>query len=196
MTILRLSNLPPLVRDLVANEIRAPERITWMAQPRAGRLARQTIPIVLFASFWTAFSCYWLVGALGAVTQGPTGYERLFPLFGLPFLLIGLGMLSSPLWALRRARRTVYLVTDRRIVIIEGGPRGARIRALEPAQIARLERRQRPDGSGDLLVFCLGQTPDRTQLGFYGVPDIRRVEELVLALIKHHAVPSSTQGAG
>ena len=37
-----------------------------------------------------------------------------FPLFGLPFVLIGLGMLTAPHWAKRKALRTAYAVTDRR----------------------------------------------------------------------------------
>ncbi len=63
---------------------------------------------------WTASSA----------TSRTGGSWLFFPLFGVPFLLIGLGMLAAPLWAYLRTRGTVYAVTEGRAVIILGG--GAR----------------------------------------------------------------------
>ena len=45
----------------------------------------------------------------------------LFPLFGLPFVMVGVGMLSSPFWLRRRAKRTCYALTDRRAILWEAG---------------------------------------------------------------------------
>jgi hypothetical protein len=42
----------------------------------------------------------------------------LFPLFGVPFVLIGLGMLAAPYWMRRKAQNTVYALTDKRALIL------------------------------------------------------------------------------
>ena len=42
-------------------------------------------------------------------------------LFGLPFVLVGLGMLLAPFAAFRSARRTVYVLTNKRFMTITEG---------------------------------------------------------------------------
>ena len=46
------------------------------------------------------------------------GAFMLFPLFGLPFLLVGLAMVSSPFLVGRKARRTACCVTNQRAMQI------------------------------------------------------------------------------
>src|SRR5262249_58082412 len=50
-----------------------------------------------------------------------------------------------------RVNHTLYLITDRRVAIMEGG-RPYSVRSLAPAMLTHLVRRERPDGSGDLIV--------------------------------------------
>jgi len=113
------------------------------------------------------------------------------PLFGLRFVLIGLGMFSSPFWAARAALRTVYVVTDRRALVIRSGlGRGVSVRSFEPEKLGDLRREQLPDGSGN-LVFGQDLNVNRSgsrytsSYGFMAVPDVRAAEEQVLALTRH-----------
>jgi len=186
-------NLPSDAQRIIDAELAPGERLVWSAQPRAGRFALQTIPLVLFGIPWTVFALSWSgMAAWGtsrmAGTGGP-GLFRLFPLFGLPFVLIGLGMLSSPWWAIRKARRSAYALTDRRAILCLAGWRGTvTIRSFEPAQLTDLRRKQRADGSGD-LVFAVdwSQTDNNTRstdVGFIAIPDVKEVEDLVRALVE------------
>ena len=184
--------LPEPVRLLVEAELQPGEGVRWVEQPIPGKVARKALPTVLLALAWTAFSLFWIWGAWGATCNGKvTDEARLFPLFGIPFVLVGLGMLSSPLWVMRSAKRTVYLVSDRRALVIRGGWGGnVTVRSFEPEKLADLRREQNADGSGDLVfgqdvrVGAKGREYT-VDYGFLAVPNVREAEEYVRALARH-----------
>jgi len=67
----------------------------------------KSIPIVLFGIPWTAAALFWM--ALTSGFEMPNfnfkdGFD-VFPLFGIPFVFIGLEMLSSPLRMIRKAKK-------------------------------------------------------------------------------------------
>src|SRR5688572_15650599 len=178
------TRLPPQLRLLVESELQSGERITWMEQPIPSRMARMTLPIVLFGIPWTAFALFWTAGAAWGTSKmehGP-GLFSAFPLFGLPFILIGFGMLSSPYWARRKARRSAYVLTDRRAILFTAGWRGSvTIRTFEPERLTDLRRKQHTDGSGD-LVFAQDIRRDNADVGFLAIREVKAVEELVRVL--------------
>jgi hypothetical protein len=179
--------LPPDLDALVRDELGPGERPLWAAQPLAGRTALQACLIWLFAVPWTAFSVFWTVMAASAA-GAMDGWGVIFPLWGTPFVAVGLAMLSAPVWAWRGARRTLYAVTDRRAVVFTAsGFRGISVRTFAPAALADVRRTERPDGSGD-LVFSRTTTVDSdgdrstTDAGFLNVADVRGAEGAVRAL--------------
>lgn len=186
--------LPAPVRALVEAELRPGEGIRWLAQPIPARLAATMLPVVLFAIPWTAFAVFWVWGAAqaGACATSPSLEARLFPLFGVPFILIGLGMFASPLWVMRAARRIVYVVTDGRAIVLRGGlAGGVSARSFEPEKLGDLRRDQRADGSGSLVFgqdIVTGRNGRRAvDYGFLAVPNVREAEEFVRALARHAA---------
>lgn len=178
--------LPPQVQALVDAEIAPGERVLWQAQPLPSGFARGGICLTLFGIPFTGFAVFWIVMASGATHIGVWGF--LFPLFGLPFLLAGLGMLSAPLWMRWQAGRTAYVLTDRRAVILSPGLFSRSVRTFEPERLGHLQRRERADGSGD-LVFETQHWRDsdgdrRTrEVGFIAVPEVKLVEQMVRALV-------------
>jgi hypothetical protein len=192
-----LMQLPDSLRALVQAELQSAESVTWLEQPIPGRAARATWPVVLFSVPWTAFAVFWMVGAAWGTSRAhETGPFRVFPLFGLPFVAIGLGLFTSPFWARRSARRTVYLLTDRRAIVLCGGwGDTVNVRSFEPAALTDLRRSQHADGSGD-LVFTqdvqLGRRGDTrsTNVGFLAISDVKSVEERVRALAERRAAPA------
>jgi hypothetical protein len=187
-----ISELSPQLRSLVDAEVKSGERIMWLDQPIPGRIARATIPIVLFAIPWTAFAIFWIAGASGFKRPDFSHGFGFFPLFGIPFLLVGVGMLSSPFWARRAARRCIYVLTDRRAIIIRGSWRGSvSVRSVEAEGLTDLQRKQNADGSGD-LIFSQDIRPagnggrQLTAVGFLAVRDVKSVEDRVRALVKRY----------
>ena len=184
--------LPEPVRASVEAELAPGEGIRWVAQPIPARMARASLPMVLFAIPWTAFALFWMWGAAQGSSDAP-GPFQFFPLFGLPFVLIGLGLFTSPFWLLRSARRTVYVVTDRRAIVICGGWRnGVSVRSFEPEKLTDLRRDQRADGSGDLVFGQDEQVGSKgrrykVDYGFLAVANAREAEEYVRALARSAA---------
>lgn len=171
---------------LIQQELEAGEILLWAGAPNPKRHLWTNLPIVLFGIPWTAFSIFWVVMAFsmgGHAPNEPTGFRIFFPLFGVPFILIGLGLLSTPYWAYRNALNTAYAVTSKRLIILVNG-KSRRVQSFLPADIGLLERSEKQDGSGD-LIFSRKTSSDgdggRTtqSIGFMGIPDARRVEQIV-----------------
>jgi hypothetical protein len=135
--------LPPELATLVDDELASGERIVWVGQPIPSRYAFPSLGIVLFAIPWTAFAIFWMAAASGFKLPDLARGSGLFSLFGVPFVLIGLGMLSTPFWMLRKARRTAYVITDQRALVVDCGAWGrVSLRSFEPAGLTDLRRDQ------------------------------------------------------
>jgi hypothetical protein len=180
-------NIPlhPDTQRLLQNELRPGESLLWQSAPIARRHWLATLPILLFAIPWTAFAIFWM-------TMAARG-SALFALFGLPFLGIGCAMLSAPWWAARMARRTGYALTTDRALILTPAPwgGGVSVRAFAPDELANVERVQRADGSGDLILAreqvrgAKGRTHEK-KTGFIGVPAVQSVQVRLDELARAH----------
>lgn len=107
-----------------------------------------------------------------------------------PFLLIGIAALSSP-WRYRwRMQRTLYLLTNRRAIVLE--PRWCRMRvrdfALQPDMVKQVV--SEPQGHGDIIFtkerrwqfggrrIYYGWSP----VGFLAVSQVQRVAQMIAEL--------------
>lgn len=93
------------------------ERILWTGQPGQGVIfTARDIPLTLFFLVWTG------VPTFGVVSQGLKG-NWAFPIFALPFFVVGTYMLVFRYFfdAWMRAR-TFYAITDRRVLIWRDAP--------------------------------------------------------------------------
>jgi len=191
-----LSNLkiPKELRRKIESELQPGEFIRWVEQPIPHFFTAASIASVLFAIPWTSFSIFWMWGALGSelpdLREGLRP-QHLFALFGLPFVLSGFGMLSSPVWVWQAARKTVYLVTDKRAISIEGGWSTA-IRSYFPDQLKDVYRKERADGTGDVIILIKrwkdSDGDDRSEeIGFLRVRNPREVENILKRLAQNNA---------
>ena len=150
-------------------------------------LWRGSLALLIFGVPWTAFAVFWTLGAAGLIGKfsreaGLWGY--IFPLWGLPFIFIGLVMLSAPYWAARAARRTIYAITDRRAIIWIPKVWGEKeVRSFEPRRLLSMTRRERADGSGDLVFEQFretnGSSTTTIRRGFMGLADVRDAEAVL-----------------
>src|SRR2546428_13712834 len=85
-------------------------------------MALSALPAMAFGVPFSAFSIFWMTMAHSMTSHSPMpgGAFNFFPLFGTPFLLVGLGMLTSPLWAYVGAGRIQDAVTNKRPSIVAG----------------------------------------------------------------------------
>lgn len=178
----------PALAQALRRELLTGERVLWSASPRGGWLLGG-FAAWLFAIPWTVFALGWEAAAFAPWFANKTpdairwGFGIVFPLFGLPFIAIGFWMLSRPIQAIRQARRTLFALTDRRVIrLVEGRRREVQSVLLD--QIGPIDRRERADGHGDLAIQTHSRVDsdgDRITEKFLicGVPEVARLERLL-----------------
>ena len=183
----RIAVIEPELRRAIDAELDAGERIVWLRQPVPWLLWRGTLAVLIFGVPWTAFAVFWTLGAAGLVgsTARATGWwAYIFPLWGLPFIFIGLVMLSAPYWAARAAKRTIYAITDRRAIIWIPKAWGEKeVQSFEPRRLLSITRKERTNGSGDLIFEQFrethGSSTTTIRRGFMALRDVRDAEEVL-----------------
>jgi hypothetical protein len=168
------------------------ESLYWSGAADPSRAALSALPAAIFGIPFAGFALFWINGAYHAsshISKRPDAFAKgfsFFPLFGLPFLIIGLGIVLAPLWAYLTGRSTVYAVTNQRVMVITGGARRS-VRSLTPADIVAVEHRERPDGSGDIVLLTnalmrSNNSVSQVKVVLCGIPNVKQVAEQVMTL--------------
>jgi hypothetical protein len=190
-----LDDLPPSFLKKIRAEFDG-EAIKWAGRPDRWKAFWSALPIWIFAVPWTVFALAWtnfaLTGFFSAIDQAPDGSMKLmsivFPLFGLPFVLIGLGMMGAPFWAWWKARRTVFVLSDQRVATALAG-RTFNVTSVDLAWIASVHRQEKRTGSGTLnlgMGFYRNFDGDKVEktVVMTGVPDVAELERLIVGTIR------------
>ncbi len=182
------------LRASVQAELDRGEKLLWFGAPLPERVAEQEKGVGNASIFGAAFVVLWLcvIGFVGG-SAAQAGAPIMFPLVASGMFLLGLfmlghvlGLANSPAKAAAQARSTVYAVTDKRLLVLVAG-QGAR--SYTPRDIERVERRDTPDGRGDVL-FAREREDGYLdsnhhhherwkELGFFGIENAREVERLI-----------------
>ncbi|MFG1291995.1 hypothetical protein [Xanthobacter versatilis] len=180
------------------------ERILWTGQPGQGVIfTARDIPLTLFFLVWTGFPTF------GVVSQGLKG-NWAFPIFALPFLVVGTYMLVFryffDVWI--RAR-TFYAITDRRVLIWRDAPGPWRsFMALDRSRIDVTEWAGSPERGTVYLADSAalragsfrtsGFQLQNTRPQFYAIAEPERVFNLLQQPVQGNLRPPApaTSGAG
>ena len=177
--------IPQNLKDLVQRELGEYEQVYWLGMPTPSYFNANSKALFFFAIPWTAFAIFWMCGAAGfKMPDFSSGFE-LFPLFGLPFVLIGIGMLLSPFWEFKKGKNTIYAITNNRALIIEDR-NSTTIRSYRPESLQDSYRIEHRDGSGTIIFGKAEKEIEKNdQLlpkGFMHVQNPRQVEKLIKEL--------------
>lgn len=148
----------------LSRELRDGERVMWRG-PQIGRVSMKAFGMYIFAVPWTAFALLWVaMASAGVASSEVEGWASLFswafPLFGLPFVAVGLGMLSMPFLPLWEGGKVLFAVTNKRALRLRLG-RTLDIKSCPANRIGQIEREERRDGSGSLkLAVSVGRDSD------------------------------------
>lgn len=186
---------PSEAQFMVQSELQPGESLQWTGTADAGRSALSALPAAIFGIPFAGFALFWMTAAFrgthamskSASSNPIAGVFSFFPLFGLPFLLIGLGIVFAPLLVYRKALKTVYAVTDKRVLVITDG-RNRTTRSCTPADIISVDHRERAGGTGDVIIRTNSVVPygnnslSQMTIGLLGVNNVKEVARLVLNL--------------
>jgi hypothetical protein len=171
------------------------ENLLWSGQPKQGvRLQASDWFAIPFSIFWCGFVFVWEAMALGIgfgvhaqnAPRGAAWLAWIFPLWGVPFVVIGVYMLVGRFFvdAMRRTK-TWYGITNRRLIIYKA-LFTSNVTSYDFETLTNLQLIERKDNSGDIvfgtpvvndnLANSFGQrrryaaTP-----GFYLLPSARQI---------------------
>ncbi len=176
------------------SELQSGESLYWTGTADPCRAALSALPASIFGIPFAAFALFWITQAYHATSAMSKSSNNafakgfaVFPIFGLPFLLIGLGIVLAPLWAFLKGANTVYAVTNQRVMIITGGGNRS-VKSYTPADIVSVEHRERPDGSGDIaittnaVVRSSNNFTSQVKVALCGIPDVKQAVQQVIQL--------------
>jgi hypothetical protein len=174
------------------------EKLLWAGQPKQGvRLQPQDVFLIPFSLFWGGFAFVWetiaILGVLGFLSphhNGGAPEAMIMPIFGIPFVLIGLYLIVGRFFYDAASRRkTFYAVTDRRAIILKE-MWSINVMSYDFYSLGTLNLTERADGSGAILFgnsspFSMLSTAGwpgmgrYTVPGFYLLPDAKNVYNFI-----------------
>src|SRR5579859_7422196 len=190
---------PSEAQFMAQSELQPGESLQWTGTGDPRRATLTALPASIFGLPFTCFAVFWMMTAYrgthavsrSASANPVAGAFSFFPLFGLPFLLIGLGIVFTPLLVYFKGLKTVYAITDKRVLVIIGG-RTRTVRSCTPADIVSVDHRERDGGTGDVIIRTNSIMQTRNSLsqmtiGLLGVSNVKEVARLVLNLHSQRA---------
>ena len=166
-------------RQMVEANLMQNEEVLWVGKPVPRLFSASNLGAFIFSLPWLAFISFWTF--MAAQTS------LAFAAFSIPFWCIGIGLFSSPWWGLRKQKRTVLVITNRRAMELYPGFFGAmksHVWPLEPGMVKSCTVRK--DGSGDLILgYETRHSKNGTHTvaqGFMNVPEVRRLEQFLYEL--------------
>ena len=192
-------------RGLVEQQLESDEQVVWWGRPRSSAMVRLSLRRDR-VFFGVLCICVAMLAAVTIYRDVRDGKDVNWPAsaVGVVFVGVGVWLVMSPLWARRRAKKTVYALTDRRAMIITVG-RHTTVRSLGPGDLEEVPiKRQRRDGSGDLVLqrrvsYYAGGRGTRQRVvetGFFGVEDVDEVEKKFRELIRKWSDERSRNSQG
>lgn len=220
-------SLPDSARNMIMNELAEGESVLYLERP----IPRDKLPIFAYFPFligllWSGFLTFFFSDLFstfnqppGAKVQVPSAGERIFTvIFCIPFVIVGIALLTSPIWIRMRLRKTAsktfYLVTDRRVLVFDGGyrgedaltlvsevlqprfSRGIDIRSYTWNKIGSIRKILRVDGSGDLIfgeplfTIAIFLMREIHRDGFYSIPNVAEAEKILTTRIQAAEKPA------
>lgn len=188
--------LPLHVVEAVKRET-AGRTVHWVGQSDARVAFWWTTLVWLFAVPWTAFAVGWELAVIGALFSGAsdtmpsamrTGLSIIFPLWGLPFIAIGVVMLATPFWVARACRNTAHVIVGHELMDVTANRgRMVTVKRFNAREVRKIERTEKPDGSGTLKIttgWHKDSEGDKVENAerWIGIPDVGHVEALILKL--------------
>jgi hypothetical protein len=178
---------PASIAEAVSRELLG-EGVLWAASPDRWAYARKYWKTALFGIPFTAFAIFWTYGAASNIpAKSGQGFGLFFPLWGLMFVLFGLSMLLSPLWAAWTAGSVYYVVTERRAVIFEKKLK-LNIQSFSRSSVAGYERVSSGGVGGSIIFQRIADRSGRgtrvREIGFIGLPEYAGAEQALRRLVE------------
>lgn len=135
----------------IQRELDSGEKLIWADMPKQGVIFRGfDVFMIPFSLLWGGFAIFWEIMALSIPNEeaGAAGY--VFPLFGIPFVLIGLYLIFGRfVHDSKRRANTFYGLTNQRAIMISG-LFNKEVKSLNLASLSDVSLTEKGDMSGTI----------------------------------------------
>jgi hypothetical protein len=158
------------------------ESVAWSMQPRPYVYIVRGLSSIAYGTTWAVLGAFWYHGAMLAPWDG---WWKLVPVLSLPFIFAGLSFFIWPIRLGTQARRTWYVVTDRRVFIAElFAHRAPKLRVFSSHELAPPLAVKRMDGLYNLVLTHRAQEglphlAPRLEDAFFGLRETEAASEAV-----------------
>lgn len=188
------SPLEPGAYEALSGQLSRGEHVVWIGKPDPRRHFSPADKFLLpFTILWLAFAMLGIVGSVSSANTHNAG-GAIFPAIWFGVIAVYLGLVRFIVKA-RRKRRTLYAITDRRVLALVRRRRGDHLNTGYLNALPGVNERLRRDGSGSVIFGSpsfrdglyansglefswLGSGP----LAFYDIKDAAQVARLVREL--------------
>jgi Bacterial PH domain len=137
-----------------------------------------------FGVVFFSFSVFWMLGAWSQTSNSNSIQSVVFPLFGIPFVLIGFHLfIGHFFWSALRRKFTEYAVTNQRVIMCSG-IFSKTTQSIEYRKIPTLTVTEKSDGSGSIQfgetkAINAGEGVSYVATKMEAVPDVRSVYNII-----------------
>ena len=192
-------------RDALERERQAGESLLWVGCPCPFAFARKKFFPVVAGLVLAPLASLIVIAFVVNMdrTSNPDGWE--VAIFAAGLAIVGFYLITAPFLALREAKRTIYLVTDKRVAAIVYRSRKINTTnaiSMDLIDSEMLSSREHKNGIGDVLFVCWEQIRLAREArwhegfkvrllipslqGFYGIENPRYVEQLIRDIFGKH----------
>jgi hypothetical protein len=168
--------------EALRSELRVGEAVHWRGRPSiTAALARENT-LIWFAALAIAVGLRFCMPSVDSYLP-PDMPKGVFGIISsVPFVTLFVVAVCCMVRTLLTTRRTEYVVTNLRIIIIRGGGRD-RVTSVLPAEINASEISANSLGFGSLVFRSqIIDGGSLVEIGFWGIPDVRQVAKQIEAL--------------
>jgi hypothetical protein len=138
-------------QNMIQLELDPGERLLWAGRPKQGTVFRGSdVFMIPFSLLWGGFAIVWEIMALSIPHKEVGPQSVIFPLFGIPFVLIGLYMIFGRfIYDSRKRAHTYYGLSNQRAIIISG-LFGRAVKSLNLRSLSDVSLSEKSDRSGTI----------------------------------------------
>ena len=164
-------------KNFVETQLLPGEELCWTGRPLGRFFAMPTPFVFLFSCIWFSVISFFTYSSL----QEGNSFSILFT---IPFWCVGIGVLSTPFFMLRKKQRTVYAITTQRVLIADRGAFGKMTCRQYPLEQGLIMRTQYGNnGVGDIIfaeeIVQSGRGSGSMPIGFMELPDAAQMEQML-----------------
>ena len=139
-----------MIEEQFRNDLANGEYIIWAGQPAPKLFNSSDFFLVPFSFIWCGFTIFWEIMAFTAFRQVGNGPGIIFPIFGIPFVLVGLYLLLGRFfYRSLKNNRTYYALTNQRVMVLHA-LFGKNLRSLSLNHIPALNKSVNSKGIGSI----------------------------------------------